>query len=70
MIVVQVRRSYQRPISILIVAVVVIAAWLTGRGRPVPWWITRGIIPALGWVYIVFGAWWVANRIIRWRRRS
>lgn len=57
-------------VALSVIAVVAAAAWLVGRDRPVPHWVTHGIIPVLGWVYIAFAAYWVVSRILRWRRRS
>jgi len=42
----------QYAIALVVIALVVSLAWLVGRDRPVPGWLTHRFIPALGWVYL------------------
>jgi hypothetical protein len=35
-----------------VVAAVSIIAWALGRDRPIPAWISDGLVPALGWIYL------------------
>jgi peptidoglycan/LPS O-acetylase OafA/YrhL len=46
-------RGTQYVIALTVVAVVVAAAWIVGQDRPVPTWITRFLVPALGVLYLV-----------------
>lgn len=50
-------------ISLSVVTVVVIAAWLVGRNQPVPTWLTTHLIPALGWLYIVLFSYVIIIRL-------
>ena len=43
-------------ISLLVIAGVATAAWLVGRGRPVPPWITNWLVPSLGWIWLALAA--------------
>lgn len=54
-------------IALSVVALVGGAAWLAGRDRPVPFWITHYLVPALGVIYLVL----LVARLARWawRRR-
>jgi hypothetical protein len=38
--------------SLTVVAVVGMA-WIYGREEPVPPWVEHGLVPALGWIYII-----------------
>lgn len=40
-------------LALAIVAGVFLAAWLSGRDEAVPEWISGGLVPALGWLYLV-----------------
>jgi hypothetical protein len=40
-------------ISLAVITIVVTAAWVVGKGRAIPSWITEYLIPILGWSYIV-----------------
>jgi peptidoglycan/LPS O-acetylase OafA/YrhL len=40
-------------LALTIVAAVFMAAWVVGRDDPIPEWISRGLVPALGWAYLV-----------------
>lgn len=57
----------QYVISLSVVAIVVVAAWIVGRDRPVPAWITHWLIPILGWIYLMLVAFVIWRR---WRRGS
>lgn len=46
---------------------IVVIAWWVGRNDPVPAWITTGLVPALGWIYIALVVIAVAGW---WRRRA
>jgi hypothetical protein len=52
-------------IALTVVAVVSIAAWLVGRNRPIPNWITHYLIPILGWSYIVLFTFVMINRFTK-----
>ena len=53
---VDLRRSMPRwalfALSAAVIAAVAGAAWWIGRDQPVPAWITRYLVPSLGWIYI------------------
>ncbi|HEX9106420.1 MAG TPA: hypothetical protein VF832_04320 [Longimicrobiales bacterium] len=49
----------------VITVAIALAAWWVGRDRPVPRWITHGLVPALGWIYLVL----VAVALVAWWRR-
>jgi hypothetical protein len=51
-------------ISLSLVGVIAGAGWYVGRNRPVPEWITRGLIPFLGW--LVLGL--AAIALVQWLR--
>ena len=57
----------QYVISLSAVALVVTAAWIVGRDRPIPFWITHYLIPILGWTYIALLVFlairWFARRV-------
>ncbi len=55
----------QYVIALSVVAVVVTAAWIVGSDRPVPAWITRYLVPALGAFYLILCAIVLAG----WARR-
>lgn len=55
----------QYVIALSVVAVVVTAAWIVGGDRPVPVWITRYLVPALGVFYLIL----CAIALIGWARR-
>lgn len=52
-------------IALSVVALVGGAAWLVGRDRPVPLWITHYLVPALGAIYLLL----LVARLVRWARR-
>ncbi|MFL5496199.1 MAG: hypothetical protein ACJ8DC_17575 [Gemmatimonadales bacterium] len=52
-------------IAIAVAAVVVALAWLVGRNRPVPPWVTGYLVPALGIAYLILTAVAVIDRIRR-----
>jgi hypothetical protein len=56
-------------LSIAIVVVVSLAAWMVGRDRPTPTWISDWLIPALGWIYIFLFAIAAVYLLRRWRAR-
>lgn len=39
-------------IAIAVTSAAVAAAWILGRDDPVPSWISDGLVPALGWIYL------------------
>ena len=49
-----------------VVVAVSLAAWWIGRDRPVPAWISAGLVPFLGWAYIVLA---LVALVSWWRRR-
>jgi peptidoglycan/LPS O-acetylase OafA/YrhL len=53
------------PLAIAIVAAISIGAWIVGRDRPTPAWISEGLVPALGWIYLVL----VAIAVVHWIRK-
>jgi len=59
-------------LSIAIVVVVSLAAWIVGRDTLTPSWITDWLIPALGWIYIVLFAIAAVYLLRKWlaRRRG
>jgi len=52
-------------IAALITAAVVTLAWFVGRDDPVPDWISKGLVPALGWIYLAM----LAVALVHWLRR-
>ena len=60
------------PIALAVIALVVAAARLVGGHRPAPEWLTRELIPVLGWVYLALClyliVYHVARRIARRKR--
>jgi hypothetical protein len=52
-------------ISLVVVAIVVAAAWLVGRNNSVPAWIMTYLIPILGWAFIIIFTYAIANRIFQ-----
>jgi len=44
---------------------VVTLAWFVGRDDPVPDWISKGLVPALGWIYLAM----LAVALVHWLRR-
>jgi hypothetical protein len=55
----------QYSISLLVVAIVVAAAWLVGRNNPVPAWIMTYLVPVMGWTYVVLFIYIIASRIFQ-----
>lgn len=55
-------------VALSIVIAVVAAAWLAGRDDPVPAWISDGLVPALGWIYLALLV--VAGAHVLRRRRA
>jgi hypothetical protein len=55
----------QYAIAIIVVAVVVAAAWMVGRNRPVPAWINNYLVPYGGW----FGLFAIAYLLLFSRRK-
>ncbi|RDE51780.1 MAG: hypothetical protein DVS81_03910 [Candidatus Accumulibacter meliphilus] len=52
-------------IAALVTAAVVTLAWFVGRDDPVPDWISKGLVPALGWIYLVL----LLVALVYWLRR-
>jgi 4-hydroxybenzoate polyprenyltransferase len=55
----------QYAIALIIMAIVVTAAWIVGRKQPVPTWLTTNLIPALGWLYIFLFVYVVVIRLFQ-----
>lgn len=53
------------PLALAVVAVVATVAWFVGRDRPIPPWIETGLVPALGWTYLVLLVIVLASRLLR-----
>lgn len=53
------------PIALTLAAIVATAAWFVGRDRPLPSWIDTGLVPALGWLYLVLVIIVLASRLRR-----
>ena len=57
--------AWQRyAIALVLTAAIAGAGWYVGRNRPVPEWITGGLIPFLGWLVLALAA--VA--VVQWLR--
>jgi len=57
-------------LALAVVAAVSLAAWWVGRDDPVPAWITKGLVPLLGWIWLALAAvalasWWLRRRRAR-----
>ena len=52
-------------LAIAIVVAVSLVAWYVGRDNPTPPWISEGLVPALGWIYLVL----VAIAAVYWVRQ-
>jgi hypothetical protein len=55
----------QYSIALAVVAVVVGLAWLVGRDTPMPAWVTDVLVPALGWLYLIFFVFALFQRLRR-----
>ncbi|HJZ82517.1 MAG TPA: hypothetical protein VKD91_19290 [Pyrinomonadaceae bacterium] len=56
-------------ISLSVIAVVVIAAWIVNGGRPAPNWMLHGLIPVLGWIYLGLVGYLIVYHVVRrWRK--
>lgn len=53
-------------LAIAVIAAIGFAGWWTGRDQPVPAWISNGLVPWLGWIYIALAA---VAAVSWWRRR-
>jgi hypothetical protein len=52
-------------LAIAVIVAIALAGWWTGRDRPVPAWISQGLVPWLGWAYLAL----VAVALVSWWRR-
>jgi len=52
-------------ISLVVVAIVVSAAWFVGRNQPIPDWVEAYLVPWLGWAFIFILTYAVASRIVQ-----
>lgn len=57
----------QYAIALVVLVVVVAAAWLTGRDDPIPAWIPRLLVPVLSVLFLVA---MILGVIDWWRRRG
>ncbi len=55
-------------IAIAVTCAVAALAWLVGGDDPVPAWISEGLVPALGWIYLALLV--VAGLHVLRRRRA
>jgi hypothetical protein len=53
-------------LAVAVIALVAGLAWWSGRDDPVPFWITRWLVPALGYAWLVLAA---VALVSHWRRR-
>jgi 4-hydroxybenzoate polyprenyltransferase len=63
-------RWQQYVIALTVTAAVVAAAWLVGRGEPVPGWVSGWLVPALGWLVLAVGGGALAIRLLDRLRRD
>lgn len=52
-------------VALVVIALVVGAAWLVGGDRPTPGWITNRLIPVLGWVYLALCVYLIVYYVAR-----
>jgi hypothetical protein len=62
---VQVSDRALRPLAAVVMVVIAVAAWVVGKGDPVPDWITQLLIPALSVLVLVLSA----VLLVDWLRR-
>jgi hypothetical protein len=55
----------QYTIALSLTAIVVFVAWMVGGDKPVPVWLTKYFIPALGWLYIVLFSCLIISRLFK-----
>jgi hypothetical protein len=56
-------------ISLSVIAVVVIAAWIVNGDPPAPNWILHSLIPVLGWIYLGLVGYLIVYHVVRrWRK--
>lgn len=53
-------------LAIVVIVAIGFAGWWTGRDRPVPAWISQGLVSWLGWAYLALAA---VALVSWWRRR-
>jgi hypothetical protein len=53
-------------LAVAVVALVAVLAWWSGHDDPVPAWITRWLVPALGYAWLALAA---VALVSHWRRR-
>jgi hypothetical protein len=53
-------------VAVTLIVAVSLGAWWVGRDRPVPAWISDGLVPLLGWACIVLA---LLGLVSWWRRR-
>ena len=56
-------------ISLAVIAVVVLGAWIVNGGRPAPNWILHRLIPLLGWIYLGLAGYLITYYVVRGRRK-
>jgi hypothetical protein len=55
-------------IALAVIAAVAAAAWIVGKDKAIPSWITNYLIPILGWSYIVLALCVIVSGFLkRWR---
>ena len=57
-------------IGIVVIAIVVAAAWIVGKDDPVPAWITNCLIPLLSVLGVILIVLAVGEWLKRWRRNE
>ena len=60
----------QYGISLLVVLVVVVIAWMVGKDDPAPPWLSEVVVPNLGWVYLGLLAIVIVDRIRRHKAKN
>ena len=61
-------RWQQYTLALLVTAAVVVIAWLVGGDESVPAWVSKLVVPALGWLVLAIVASGLAIRLLRRQR--